>query len=126
MPKLRFLTPKAHYLLVLPLERAVSEQGHFLLKLHLFRQVDNHKLINSCYSSLHPKMKPDVIAVSVDIILQQQIQVPRLSVLEDAVQVASFEVRRKGERGGWTGVVQIVKGNELIIFDSVADVSNED
>lgn len=126
MPKPCFLTPETHYPLVLSLERAVSKQGYFLLKLHLLRQVDNHKLINGRYSSLCPKVKPDVVAVSVDIVLQQQIQVPRLSVLEDAVEVASFEVRRKGKRSGWVWVVQVVKGNDLIVSDAVADVSNED
>ena len=71
-------------------------------------------------------MEPNVVAVGVDVVLQQQIQAASLPVLEDAVQVASFEVRRKGERRCWACLLQIVEGNNLIVSDSVADVSNQD
>lgn len=71
-------------------------------------------------------MEPNVIAMSVDIVLQQQIQVPRSSILKDTVQVASFEVRGKRKRQRGVGLLQIMKGNDLIVFDPIPDVSNED
>jgi hypothetical protein len=42
-------------------------------------------------------VEPDVVSVGVDIILDEHVVVPSLFAFEDAVQVAAFEISRKGQ-----------------------------
>jgi hypothetical protein len=111
---------------ILAILGAEGQKRGFLFKAYFFCQVGDDELIGSGLESFYIKVEPNGKAVSVDVVLQQQVVAPTLFVLEDAVQVSSFKVRVELQRTiAGRCVYPFVESYYLIVSDAVGNVPDE-
>jgi hypothetical protein len=115
-----------YFSLVLPWNGAVCDEADFVAEADGSNHIDDDELVCDVLSWADVEVEPDVVSVGVDIILDEHVVVPSLFAFEDAVQVAAFEISRKGQvmvvRRTWL----LVEACQLIAGDTAAQVADKD